>query len=116
LHFAGTQATGASDNSFGGTVYHSAYPLQIGLPFPFISDMRVANFHAGNRSFAANFTSSHKHTSFWLYQIDRHYAILTESKSFGKFFLKIPQKNFSRKISIFSPQADDCPLYHKMEL
>jgi hypothetical protein len=76
--------------------------------------MRVTNFHAGHRSFATNFTSSHKHTSFWLSQVDRHYAILTERESFGKFFL-VAEKNYLANKFHFSPQAEGRLFYHKSE-
>lgn len=65
LYFVGTQAAGADIQFLRGSVNYNTNLLNVRLPRFLVSDMRVANLHAGCSTFTTNIAfSGHYKTSF----------------------------------------------------
>lgn len=58
LNFAGTKATGANVDALNFAIDDCADALNIGFPFAFGLQVRVADVHAGHRAFLTNFAVS----------------------------------------------------------
>ena len=58
-NLAGTQATGAGVDILGRTVYDSLNALDIGLPAPVGTTMRMGNLDAKGHAFATTITLCH---------------------------------------------------------
>ena len=58
LDFARTKATGADVDAFDLPVDERTHALNVGLPFAFGLQVRVADVHAGHRALLTNFAVS----------------------------------------------------------
>ncbi len=58
LDFAGTKAAGAHVDAFNFSVDDGTHALNVGLPFAFGLQVRVANVHSGHRALLTDFAVS----------------------------------------------------------
>ncbi len=63
LNFAGLKAMRTNMHSFGSAVYHAFHSLNVGLPNPVRSSMRMAYVVTKMNALATNITLSHRCTS-----------------------------------------------------
>ena len=63
LNFAGLKAMRTNMHSFGSAVYHAFHSLNVGLPNPVRSSMRMAYVVPKMNALTTNITFSHRRTS-----------------------------------------------------